>query len=112
MTIFDAVGDEDDDLRVDLPGDPHGEVRVAASGAAPALSPVQALPVLPIDYERAVQPPEARIVWESHLDGETFTDPFSAWRTLLALAQWGLLLLASVVHFVVFHVRARQDVTV
>jgi hypothetical protein len=81
MTILDAVADDDDD---DL------------SALAPA-----AAPVLPIDYE----PAEARIIWESHPDGETFTDPFSVWRTLVSIGQWGGLLAASVVHFAVMQMK-------
>ena len=99
MTFIDAAADDDEGL--------HAGAPAAGSGPAPALSPpapaAWAVPVLPIEYERAVQPPEARIVWESHPDGETFTDPFSAWRTLSSLGQWAFLLVASVLHFALMH---------
>ena len=110
MTLLDALGDEDDAL-------PPGFDARAAAAAAPAAmvppvaAPLPAVPVLAIDYERAVQPPEARIVWESHPDGETFTDPFSAWRTLLGLGQWVLLVVFMLFQVALFHFQVRREVT-
>jgi hypothetical protein len=112
MTLLNALGDEDDAL----PQSVDARAAAAAAPAAmapPVAAPLQALPAMPvlaIDYERAVQPPEARIVWESHPDGETFTDPFSVWRTLLGLGQWVLLVLFMLVQVALFHVQVQREV--
>lgn len=110
MTLLDALGDEDDAVPPGI--DVHAPAAAPAAMAPPVAAPMPALPVLAIDYERAVQPPEARIVWEFHPDGETFTDPFSTWRTLSSLAQWTLLLVAGALHWLLIRFKISRDMTV
>jgi hypothetical protein len=102
MTILDAVPDDHDE--------PARPAPVAAAGGTQAPPPAWPVPVLPIEYERAVQPTESRILWESHPDGETFIDPFSPWKTLSALAQWAFLLGLSLLHVALFRFQISRGI--
>ena len=105
MTILDAVSDDDDG-----PGPAPGAFPAAAGPAIAPPVPTWPLPLLPIEYERAVQPAESRILWESHPDGETFIDPFSPWKTLWGLAQWVFLLLLTALHVALFRFQISRGI--